>query len=51
MTHDAPAELPVCLQIMSLSEEELARGVYACSSGNYALGVLHGCAAVQSAGR
>jgi len=38
-------------KIMSLSEEELARGVYACSSGNYALGVLHGCAAVQSAGR
>ena len=38
-------------QVFSLSQGELDRGLVACSSGNFALALLHACAAICRPGR
>ena len=38
-------------QVFSLSQKELDRGLVACSSGNFALALLHACAAICRPGR
>lgn len=35
------------LQVFSLTDAELSRGLVACSSGNFAAALLHACAALQ----
>lgn len=38
-------------KILSLSNAQLAKGVVACSSGNFALGILHACSALEHQSR